>query len=245
MVALDKRMMSLVDPVVAARARDNVIIPLFSNRGFLPYVKNLLCSVDRVSVDNWMVLALDNATCAPIAAGFGLVNQQPNSGQPCVYPYSHRPLTKSHVSKYRSKEFNRMVMQRPMWVRHLLRSGYSVLQCDLDIAWLKSPFELFKASTLFANADLLLQSESGHGHNAGFYFARPTVATDVFMTRWIDDLIKLWGQRAFEEQHSLGRALRQTKQNHSLGKLKVHLLCTLANLHTAGAHLLPPTLRAS
>ena len=30
------------------------------------------------------------------------------------------------MASYRTVEFNRMVMQRPMWMRHLLSRGYSV-----------------------------------------------------------------------------------------------------------------------
>mmetsp|Transcript_18093 Transcript_18093/g.60706 ORF Transcript_18093/g.60706 Transcript_18093/m.60706 type:complete len:142 (+) Transcript_18093:521-946(+) len=79
-----------------------------------------------------------------------------------------------------------MVMQRPMWMRHLLSRGYSVLQCDLDIVWLRDPFPLFATHPHLAAADVLVQSEGGHGYNAGFYFARPTRAADAFMEFWRD-----------------------------------------------------------
>ena len=94
-----------------------------------------------------MVIALDNSTCAPIRGGFGLAHASPA----CVFPYAHRPLTTQGaascctakiirmvirlvrigslgVASYRTVEFNRMVMQRPMWMRHLLTLGYSVLR---------------------------------------------------------------------------------------------------------------------
>ena len=53
-MTLDETMTSLVDPLVAARARDGVVVPLFSNLGFVPFLKNLLCSMDRVRVSNWV-----------------------------------------------------------------------------------------------------------------------------------------------------------------------------------------------
>ena len=204
MVSLDSIMTSLVEPIVERRAIGKVIAPLFSNSGFMPFLKNLLCSIDRVQATNYVVIAMDNTTCAPLQAGFGLA-RDPSAASACVYPYAHRPLTSGGIATYRSTEFNRMVMQRPMWMRHLLRKGYSVLQCDLDIVWLRNPFPLFAALPSF---DLLLQSEGGHGYNAGFYFARPTEAVDDFMGRWMEDLIGKWGTHAFEEQHSLGRSLR-------------------------------------
>ena len=63
-------MTSLVDPLVAARARDGVVVPLFSNLGFVPFLKNLLCSMDRVRVSNWVCLALPHAILLSRLASF-------------------------------------------------------------------------------------------------------------------------------------------------------------------------------
>ena len=38
-----------------------------------------------------------------------------------------------------------------------------VLQCDLDVVWLRDPFPLFAAHPHLAAADVLVQSEGGHG----------------------------------------------------------------------------------
>ncbi|EOD27893.1 hypothetical protein EMIHUDRAFT_204922 [Emiliania huxleyi CCMP1516] len=106
-VTLDETMTSLVDPLVAARARDGVVVPLFSNLGFVPFLKNLLCSMDRVRVSNWVVIALDNSTCAPIRGGFGLAYASPA----CVFPYAHRPLTTQGAASYRTAKIIRMVIR--------------------------------------------------------------------------------------------------------------------------------------
>ena len=45
----------------AARARTSpsqLVMPLFSNAGFVPYLRNLLCSLQRLNVDYWFVIAL-------------------------------------------------------------------------------------------------------------------------------------------------------------------------------------------
>ena len=52
------------------------------------------------------------------------------------------------VATYRSVNFNRMVMQRPLWVRFLLQQGYSVIQCDLDIVWIRDPQPLLRTKRL-------------------------------------------------------------------------------------------------
>ncbi|EOD11118.1 hypothetical protein EMIHUDRAFT_214938 [Emiliania huxleyi CCMP1516] len=106
MVTLDETMTSLVDPLVAARARDGVVVPLFSNLGFVPFLKNLLCSMDRVRVSNWVVIALDNSTCAPIRGGFGLAY----TSSACVFPYAHRPLTTQGAASYRTAKIIRLVI---------------------------------------------------------------------------------------------------------------------------------------
>jgi hypothetical protein len=33
--------------------RGRLVIPLFSNHGFLPYLRNLVCSIERVGVTSW------------------------------------------------------------------------------------------------------------------------------------------------------------------------------------------------
>ena len=46
----------------------------------------------------------------------------------CVYPYSRSATgvtSGDGVATYRSVDFNRMVMQRPLWVRWLLTQGYT------------------------------------------------------------------------------------------------------------------------
>ena len=62
-VELDAYALSVVRPVAAARASygdGSTIIPLFSNYGFLPFLRNLLCSFHRLRVQNFIVIAMDN-----------------------------------------------------------------------------------------------------------------------------------------------------------------------------------------
>lgn len=102
---------------------------LFGNSGFMPYFKNLICGMERVSTHNYLVIAFDNTTCPALEDDFGLPNRSSGRlGARCVFPYAHRPLTTTGIAQYRSTEFNRMVMQRPLWVIHLLQQNYEMLQ---------------------------------------------------------------------------------------------------------------------
>ena len=116
LVSIDDLMRAQVDPLVAeragpatsARASRGLIIMLFSNSGFAPYLKNLMCGMDRTGVHNYLVMGFDNQTCPLITGGIGL--RSGRRAQPsCVFPYAHRQLTTSGIARYRSLEFNRMV----------------------------------------------------------------------------------------------------------------------------------------
>jgi hypothetical protein len=154
-VALDEYATRLVGAAARARAAYGVgdggpiIIPLFSNHGFLPFLRNLICSMRRIKVRNWLTIAMDNRTC------FALMGT-PGDGErsACVYPYSRAATgvtSGTGVATYRSLDFNRMVMQRPLWVRWLLVQGYSVIQCDLDIVWLHDPQPYLRALRMSGN----------------------------------------------------------------------------------------------
>jgi hypothetical protein len=195
---------ALVGEVAAARALNargghgaplRLVVPLFSNRGFVPYLRNLVCSIERVGVRNWFAIAMDNETCptlGPLA--------------PCTFPYA-RPLTTTGLAHYRSLEFNRMVMQRPLWIHWLLGEGYTVLNCDLDVVWIHDPLpHLLKLAG--PRVDMLYQSEQVYGLNGGWYLARPTNHTISFFTNWLEALAAQTDNRKFEEQHMLNFALK-------------------------------------
>ena len=91
---IDEQMGEMVGRVAAQRAVGGAVVPLFANHGFLPFLKNLLCSMSRVGVRNWFVIAMDNATCPELEKPF-LLGQQ----MACVNPYHAGclPLPRSHA----------------------------------------------------------------------------------------------------------------------------------------------------
>ena len=238
-VALDEHAKGVVGPAAAARASaERIVIPLFSNRGFLPFLRNLICSMRRLNVENWLVIAMDNSTCPALQNTVG--GELPPSA--CVHPYSMSGAVTSEqgVATYRSVAFNRMVMQRPLWVRWLLLQGYKVIQCDLDIVWIHDPQPLLLTSTIAPHhhhsrhapkadglgagaaggaprvvPDMLFQSEQAYGLNGGFYFARPTNATLVFFDAWIERLTVMINLPSFEEQHALNSAVMRLRRGYA------------------------------
>ena len=174
-------MLAVESAARAARARagpSQLVMPLFSNAGFMPYLRNLLCSLQRLDVDNWFVIALDNETCPLLGATEGH----------CVQPYRDgggggsgagsngggggggRSGVGRTVQSYGSFGFYWIAMQRPLWLYWLLGRGHSVINCDLDIVWLRDP-RPHLSQPGHASADMLFQPDTGHGVNGGFYVA--------------------------------------------------------------------------
>lgn len=138
-VTLDNGMKRIVGRAAAKRVDEqtNLLVPLFSNLAFAPFLKNLLCSMRRLSVSNWMVVSMDNATC-PELRRTGFVDPIKDR-HACVEPYLERPLVTAAREDYGSGGFWRLVVQRPLWIRWLLTKGYGVLQCDVDVVWMRNP----------------------------------------------------------------------------------------------------------
>ncbi len=215
-VPIDAAMGATVWPIASARASpdDRILIPLFATVGFLPYLKNTLCSFRRVRLEHWIVIAMDNATCPALARTMG-----ETAGAACIHPYAGSAhFNASAPARYRSKVFNLIVMQRPTWVRWLLARGLSILQCDLDVVFVKDPLpDLRRRPT----ADMQFQSEQVYGQNGGFYFARPTNASIGLIDRWISRLAERANSKSFEEQHALNHALKYSRTLRRAGRLNV------------------------
>ena len=212
-IALDDHMKQLVRSSVAVRHQNRVIVPLFTDVGFMPFLKNLLCSIARLQVDNWAVVAMDNATC-PALRSTGFAQQ----AQACVQPYTHRSLSEGAGERrgYGSVHFWRLVIQRPLWIKWLLQEGYSVLQCDVDIVWLHNPLPYFEGPSM-QKYTAFFQSEQVFGINCGFYFVRPVNSSISLIQAWMDDMV---GPKAthvtnggkMHEQHSFVRVVKRYKR---------------------------------
>ena len=145
--SLDEQARTAVTRLAHRRARDGIIIMLQSNLGFLPFLRNVICSMARLHVYNFLVVALDNATCAGL--GSSALTAAREASHACVYPHAHQTShsisgTSQRVASYGSRPFIRMVLQKPIWIQWFVAQGLSVVQCDLDIVWLQNPLPLLK-----------------------------------------------------------------------------------------------------
>ena len=201
----------------AAAKQDSmgVVMPLYANVGFLPFLRNLLCSLSRIgTVQNHFIIALDNVTCDTLQAPFGLA-----VSVTCVHPYtgygaaSRNKSSSVAVVGYRSASFSAIMLHRVAWNLLLLEHGYSVMHCDLDVVWLHDPRPVLHSPRHQKN-DLLIQSEQVYGYNGGFYLARARTSTRVGVRYWMSDLVRTWETNPgkFEEQHSLVNMIKAARK---------------------------------
>lgn len=153
---------------------------------------------------NHFIISVDNATCAALAAPFGLPSDGGAAPAPrCVQPYAGYGAASANTSVdgaagYRSHNFNAIMIHRVAWNLYLLRRGWAVMHCDLDIVWLHDPRPVF-ATPEYRHSDMLLQSEQVYGYNGGFYLARARPSVRAGVTYWMNDLVHTW-----ETQHGQG-----------------------------------------
>ena len=204
-----------------------VVMPLYANTGFLPFLRNLLCSLSRIgTVRNHFIIALDNSTCGTLQIPFGLANSVS-----CVHPYagfgaaSHNQSSSGVAAGYRSTSFSAIMLHRVAWNLRLLEHGYNVMHCDLDIVWLHDPMPVLQSPRHLKN-DLLIQSEQVYGYNGGFYLARARASTIAGVKWWMADLVHTWetNPKKFEEQHALVNMIKGgRKHRHGLNMTSAKL----------------------
>ena len=183
---------SVVAAMASTHANGRLVMPLFANTGFVPFLRNLLCSVERLGVANWFAVGLDNRTCSSLG-------EQVNGR--CVHPYERQSISSERLA-YGSAAFFQIALQRPLWVYFLLGRGFEVLNCDTDVVWLSNPLPLLAS----LRGVLLVQTDSGQGKNSGFYLARPSPTTQELFAEWIMQVSK-----GKNEQHALNSVARRIR----------------------------------
>ena len=238
-VILQEQVVKLAERTATIRHHERIVMPLLANSRMLPMLKNMLCSVDRTSIQNWFVIAFDELVCQNLAAGFGLTAVQRAA---CITPY-RRFEAAAHGSDdakadlgqgddhpvkraaaYRSRLFNVFMCHRVGWLRLLLAAGFNVLHCDSDIVVLRNPLPLFEEAGLvrpgghtaaYRDSDMLVQSEGVYGNNGGFYYVRANNRTvDLFdaLLRRFYSKVSLLNNSMFEDQHCLNDVLRDGRK---------------------------------
>ena len=185
------------------RTDRKLIFPIFCNSAVMPLLKNLLCSLKRLGVRYWVVVDMDARVC-PGCSEAGFLDSELR----CTFPAQTTEMASAASSgqlMVGSASFWQLVIQRITWIRWLLSEGYDVLQCDVDVVWLRDVRTVLEHH-LGVNS-IFSCNDAGYGLNCGFYLARASNFTVTLMERWITDMgangsHTKHGSKEMYEQHS-------------------------------------------
>ena len=157
------------------RAQDNSIIVIPCNLGYISFALNLVCSLRKLEITNYVLLAMDKE----------VLKQLQERGLP-VYSDPDLPFVTEKTAEWAESNFHSLVCTKLVPVTNLLKKGLNVLLTDADITWRKNPFS-------YVRSDLSLTFSIGSCHkslpdnadlskdriaklNTGFYYAHSTPA---------------------------------------------------------------------
>eukprot|EP00756_Hemistasia_phaeocysticola_P046978 Hpha_TRINITY_DN20850_c0_g1::TRINITY_DN20850_c0_g1_i1::g.85599::m.85599 len=154
------------------RAKNGTIIVIPVNLGYLGFGLNLVCSLRKLRITNYVLLAMDGEVLTEL-----LERKLPVFADPDL------PFISSKAAQWADPNFHRLVCTKLVTVTNLLRKGLNVVLSDADIVWREAPWKHFRW-------DLSLTFSIGSCHrelpdnkdlsrdkvaklNTGFYFAQP------------------------------------------------------------------------
>eukprot|EP00040_Diaphanoeca_grandis_P003509 m.25096 g.25096 ORF g.25096 m.25096 type:complete len:437 (-) comp14875_c0_seq1:223-1533(-) len=189
-------------PYTMEQAKLTTVHVLVANEGVIPLLHNLICSMRRLNIDKFVVLGMDNKTCASLAS-LGLI-RPPNSQ---CFEYRdrmielmklHEPETFKQEAKVLENitEFkaaaNWATAPHKIMINTKLYAALDVLQCnfgifltDADVVFLEDPFEPF-AKVLRENptVETIFQDDTTNQFdlslNSGFFLWLPTKRNKQF-----------------------------------------------------------------
>ena len=169
------------DPM--SRVLNNTLILIPLNMGYLEFGLNLLCSLRKLKIDNYIFLAMDEKVLDVL-----LAKRIP------VYMDKALPFVMSEAGRYGEDKFHRLLCLKLLPVINLLKKGVNVLFTDADIVWLRDPtphlrWDLDLTITI-GGCQTHLEDNSGwalkNSMCTGFYFAQATPAMIDLFSRALD-----------------------------------------------------------
>ena len=111
-----------------SRVLNNTLILIPLNMGYLEFGLNLLCSLRKLNITNYIFLAMDEKVFDVL-----LAKRIP------VYMDKALPFVMSEAGSFGEEKFHRLLCLKLLPVISLLKKGVNVLFTDADIVWLRDP----------------------------------------------------------------------------------------------------------
>jgi len=131
--------------MLQSASRENRVTVLTASSGFVDFTLNLIISMRRVKVENFVIIAEDLACYQRLNGEFPghvALSVSPESAQANTSG-GQEPGRKSGFT-YGTKNYNELVGQRPRYLLQVLKHGYDVLYADTDAVWLEDPYKYFE-----------------------------------------------------------------------------------------------------
>ena len=133
------------------RAQNNVVIVIPVNMGYIQFALNLICSLRRLKISNYVLLAMDK----------GVLSELRKRKLP-VYVDPDLPFVTAKSAEWAEANFHKLVCTKLVPVTNLLKSGINVLLTDADIVWRRDPFP-------FVRDELSLTYSIGSCHKVCYF----------------------------------------------------------------------------
>eukprot|EP00759_Apiculatamorpha_spiralis_P057272 PhF_6_TR8527/c0_g1_i1/m.13361 len=160
----------------------NTLILIPVNLGYLPFGINLMCSMQKHNIENFIFLAMDDDVYKILLS----------KGLP-VYKDKDLPFVSSGATGWGDDKFHSLVCTKLIPVINLLKQKVNIVLTDADIVWVKDPRPYFRT-------DVSMTFSIGSCHrelpdnkdftndaiakmNTGFYFAQSTEAVITMFQR--------------------------------------------------------------
>jgi len=165
--------------ILKERNKNNVVLVMMVNTGFMDLFLNWVCSCDKNGIDprSWaLICAADpDAGSALEKLGFAVYTDEAS--------YGEQPV--KAVKAFGDRNFARLMFAKTAIVQDVLLLGYDVLFQDADVIWKKDPADYFwHPSQQGLDAQFMYDGpnrfyEPLHA-NSGFFFLRNTTESKTF-----------------------------------------------------------------
>ncbi len=224
---------TVTEPSTEQVVAKDVVLLIFNN-GPMDMVKNLMCSIKRLGIDNVVLMALE-AQAYTECLSFAPADS-------CVIPAQNFSFNSSEFKTWGSLTYKDLTKLKSRNVLEVLLRGYNVMLLDIDLVLLKNPMPLLREKSsewdLLAQSDARYKQVKGKGEiNTGFYYMNSNKRTIDFLTKvWelgkvIPDLSeqKVWNRLLLVRGSSLLRVAALNTTEFPNGSIFFQKKTTSAN----------------
>ena len=185
-----------------AGSKRRVVIVL-ANCGFLDVADNLIGSMLKLNMTNFVLIPLDNTSSHVLGQIY------PNNTIP---PNPDIGFADEEAQSFGSGSFRSLNAVRPLFIRLFLEAGFSVLYSDVDMYWRSNVLQLMQDELVNTDSEAVLQSDFGAGICSCLIYVKPTNNTIEIMKVWEERLPRgALDQREWNGVLQLKKSLGQIK----------------------------------